>query len=319
MLFCLPKKQQITMKKVILFLLFVAILTACTSTPKAPFEPSQLEVTSGNLWRANIFSPELNETIKVDVWTPNGYTTSKKYPVVYMHDGQNLFDANSTWNHQAWEIDSVMGMLIVENKIRPAVVVGIHSVDTTRIGDLMPERVVEMTPPGKVRDFIDMMCRGQYRADEYLSFIVNTLKPTIDSHFSTLTDRKSTSIMGSSMGGLISIYGVTEYPDVFGAAVCMSTHWTGAIGDNADFPTAMKYYLMDKFPRNGDYLLYFDNGDCSYDSQYIPAYELMNSLFDFLGYHEGEKLKTGIFQGHSHSEQSWSQRVEIPLEFLYKR
>lgn len=307
------------MKKIILFFSLVAILAACTSTPKAPFEPSQLEVTSGNLWRANIFSPELNETIKVDVWTPNGYTTSKKYPVVYMHDGQNLFDANSTWNHQAWEIDSVMGMLIVENKIRPAVVVGIHSVDTTRIGDLMPERVVEMTPPGKVRDFIDMMCRGQYRADEYLSFIVNTLKPIIDTHFSTLTDRKSTSIMGSSMGGLISIYGVTEYPEVFGAAVCMSTHWTGAIGDNADFPTAMKYYLMDKFPRNGDYLLYFDNGDCSYDSQYIPAYELMNSLFDFLGYHEGEKLKTGIFQGHSHSEQSWSQRVEIPLEFLYKR
>ncbi len=307
------------MKKIILFFSLVAILAACTSTPKAPFEPSQLEVTSGNLWRANIFSPELNETIKVDVWTPNGYTTSKKYPVVYMHDGQNLFDANSTWNHQAWEIDSVMGMLIVENKIRPAVVVGIHSVDTTRIGDLMPERVVEMTPPGEVRDFIDMMCRGQYRADEYLSFIVNTLKPIIDTHFSTLTDRKSTSIMGSSMGGLISIYGVTEYPDVFGAAVCMSTHWTGAIGDNADFPTAMKYYLMDKFPRNGDYLLYFDNGDCSYDSQYIPAYELMNSLFDFLGYHEGEKLKTGIFQGHSHSEQSWSQRVEIPLEFLYKR
>lgn len=307
------------MKKIILFFSLVAILAACTSTPKAPFEPSQLEVTSGNLWRANIFSPELNETIKVDVWTPNGYTTSKKYPVVYMHDGQNLFDANSTWNHQAWEIDSVMGMLIVENKIRSAVVVGIHSVDTTRIGDLMPERVVEMTPPGEVRDFIDMMCRGQYRADEYLSFIVNTLKPTIDSHFSTLTDCKSTSIMGSSMGGLISIYGVTEYPDVFGAAVCMSTHWTGAIGDNADFPTAMKYYLMDKFPRNGDYLLYFDNGDCSYDSQYIPAYELMNSLFDFLGYHEGEKLKTGIFQDHSHSEQSWSQRVEIPLEFLYKR
>lgn len=307
------------MKKVILFLSFVAILTACTSTPKAPFEASQLEVTSGNLWRANIFSPELNETIKINVWTPDGYTTSKKYPVVYMHDGQNLFDANSTWNHQSWEIDSVMGELIADKKIKPAIVVGIHSVDTTRIGDLMPERVVEMTPPGKVRDFIDMMCRGQYRADEYLSFIVNTLKPTIDSHFSTLTDRKSTSIMGSSMGGLISIYGVTEYPDVFGAAVCMSTHWTGAIGDNADFPTAMKYYLMDKFPRNGDYLLYFDNGDCSYDSQYIPAYELMNSLFDFLGYHEGEKLKTGIFQGHSHSEQSWSQRVEIPLEFLYKR
>lgn len=309
------------MKKALLFIAIIALLVSCTktTTPEAPFVQSHLEVTSGNLWRAGIFSPELNETIKIDVWTPDGYTASKKYPVIYMHDGQNLFDANSTWNHQAWEIDSVLGSLIVDKKVKPAIVVGIHSVDTTRIGDLMPERVVEMTPSGEVRDFIDLMCRGQYRADEYLSFIVNTLKPIIDDKFSTLTDSKSTSIMGSSMGGLISIYGVTEYPEVFGAAVCMSTHWTGAIGDNADFPTAMKQYLLDNFPRNGDYLLYFDNGDCDYDSQYLPAYNEMNTLFDFLGYQEGEKLKTGVFQGHSHSEKSWSERVNIPLQFILKK
>lgn len=309
------------MKKVLLFIAIIALLASCvsTTTPEAPFAKSKLEVTSGKLWHASIFSPELNETIKIDVWTPDGYTVSKKYPVIYMHDGQNLFDANSTWNHQAWEIDSVLGSLIADKKVKPAIVVGIHSVDTTRIGDLMPERVVEMTPSGEVRDFIDLMCRGQYRADEYLSFIVNTLKPIIDDKFSTLTDRKSTSIMGSSMGGLISIYGVTEYPEVFGAAVCMSTHWTGAIGDNADFPTAMKQYLLDNFPRNGDYLLYFDNGDCDYDSQYLPAYNEMNTLFDFLGYREGEKLKTGVFQGHSHSEKSWSERVDIPLQFILKK
>lgn len=309
------------MKKALLFIAIIALLVSCakTTTPEAPFVQSNLEVTSGNLWRADIFSPELNETIKIDVWTPKGYTDSKKYPVIYMHDGQNLFDANSTWNHQAWEIDSVLGSLIANKKVKPAIVVGIHSVDTTRIGDLMPERVVEMIPSGEVRDFIDLMCRGQYRADEYLSFIVNTLKPIIDDKFSTLTDSKSTSIMGSSMGGLISIYGVTEYPEVFGAAVCMSTHWTGAIGDNADFPTAMKQYLLDNFPRNGDYLLYFDNGDCDYDSQYLPAYNEMNTLFDFLGYREGEKLKTGVFQGHSHSEKSWSERVNIPLQFILKK
>lgn len=309
------------MKKALLFIAIIALLVSCakTTTPEAPFVQSNLEVTSGNLWRADIFSPELNEIIKIDVWTPKGYTDSKKYPVIYMHDGQNLFDSNSTWNHQAWEIDSVLGTLIADKKVEPAIVVGIHSVDTTRIGDLMPERVVEMTPSGEVRDFIDLMCRGQYRADEYLSFIVNTLKPIIDDKFSTLTDRKSTSIMGSSMGGLISIYGVTEYPEVFGAAVCMSTHWTGAIGDNADFPTAMKQYLLDNFPRNGDYLLYFDNGNCDYDSQYLPAYNEMNTLFDFLGYREGEKLKTGVFQGHSHSEKSWSERVNIPLQFILKK
>lgn len=306
------------MKKFLFLFAIIAILVSCTNTttPEAPFEVSKLEVTSGNLWHADIFSPELNETIRIDVWTPDGYTASKLYPVIYMHDGQNLFDANSTWNHQAWEIDSVLGSLIADKKVRPAIVVGIHSVDTTRIGDLMPERVVEMTPPGEVRDFIDRMCRGQYRADEYLLFIVNTLKPIIDDKFSTLTDCKSTSIMGSSMGGLISIYGLSEYSEVFGAAVCMSTHWTGAIGDNTDFPTAMKYYLMDRLPRGTDHRLYFDNGDCDYDSQYLPAYEMMNHLFDFLGYQEGDRLKTGVFQGHSHSEKSWSERVDIPLQFI---
>ena len=306
------------MKKFLFLFAIIAILVSCANTtmPESPFEVSKLEVTSGNLWHAEVFSPEMNETIKIDVWTPDGYTASKQYPVIYMHDGQNLFDANSTWNHQAWEIDSVLGSLIADKKVRPAIVVGIHSVDTTRIGDLMPERVVEMTPLGEVRDFIDLMCRGQYRADEYLKFIVETLKPLIDSRFSTLVDRQSTIIMGSSMGGLISIYGLSEYPEVFGAAVCMSTHWTGAIGDNQDFPTAMKYYLMDRLPRGTDHRLYFDNGDCSYDSQYLPAYEMMNRLFDFLGYQEGDRLKTGVFQGHSHSEKSWSERVDIPLQFI---
>ena len=308
------------MKKLLFLVAIIALLASCTNTttPEAPFEQSPLEVTSGNLWRANIFSPEMNETIKIDVWTPDGYTASKQYPVIYMHDGQNLFDANSTWNHQAWEIDSVMGKLIKEKKVPAAIVVGIHSVDTTRIGDLMPERVVEMTPSGEVRDFIDRMCRGQYRADEYLKFIVETLKPLIDSRFSTLTDRQFTSIMGSSMGGLISIYGLAEYPEVFGNAACLSTHWTGAIGDNQDFPIAMKYYLMDRLPRGTDHRLYFDNGDCSYDSQYLPAYEMMNRLFDFLGYQEGVRLKTGVFQGHSHSEKSWSERVDVPLQYILK-
>ena len=98
------------------------------------------------------------------------------------------------------------------------------------------------------------------------------------------------------MGGLISIYGLAEYPEVFGNAACLSTHWTGAIGDNQDFPTAMKYYLMDRLPRGTDHRLYFDNGDCPYDSQYLPAYEMMNRLFDFLGYQEGVRLKTRVFQ-----------------------
>ena len=91
----------------------------------------------------DLFSPEMNETIKIDVWTPENYTINKNYPVVYMHDGQNLYDATSTWNHQAWEIDSVAGYLMREGIIKPAIIVGIYSTDTTRLGDLMPEKPLQ--------------------------------------------------------------------------------------------------------------------------------------------------------------------------------
>lgn len=276
---------------------------------------SSLTVSSGSLYHLDLFSPEMNETIKVDVWTPECYQDENTYPVVYMHDGQNLFDASSTWNHQAWEIDSVAGALIESGNIKPAIIVGIYSTDTTRLGDLMPEKPLQYLQDDSIKNFIAMMCRGQYRADEYLAFIVNTLRPEINSNFSTDTSLVATTVMGSSMGGLISIYAMCEYPDVFGAAACLSTHWTGALGGNEDFPSAMKRYLAEKLPQDSLHRLYMDNGDCPYDSVYIPYYQQMTELADSLGY-SGTRLKTGIFTGHAHNELSWSQRVDIPLEFL---
>lgn len=276
---------------------------------------SSLTVSSGSLYHLDLFSPEMKETIKVDVWTPECYQDENTYPVVYMHDGQNLFDASSTWNRQAWEIDSVAGALIESGNIKPAIIVGVYSTDTTRLGDLMPEKPLQYLQDDSIKNFIAMMCRGQYRADEYLAFIVNTLRPEINSNFSTDTSLVATTVMGSSMGGLISIYAMCEYPDVFGAAACLSTHWTGALGGNEDFPSAMKRYLAEKLPQDGLHRLYMDNGDCPYDSVYIPYYQQMTELADSLGY-SGTRLKTGIFTGHAHNEFSWSQRVAIPLEFL---
>lgn len=278
-------------------------------------KPSSLKVSSGRLWHINLFSPEMNETIKVDIWTPKCYTTNKDYQVVYMHDGQNLFDASSTWNHQAWEIDSVAGELMYDSIIPPAIVVGVYSTDTTRLGDLMPEKPLQFLQNDTIKNFIDKMCRGRYRADEYLAFIVNTLKPIVDSNFSTDTAFSSTSIMGSSMGGLISIYALCEYPQIFGSAACLSTHWTGALGGNDDFPSAMRRYLIENLPQDTIHRLYMDNGDCSYDSVYTPYLKEMVALADSLGYKDG-RLKSAIYKGHAHNEQSWSKRVEIPLTFL---
>lgn len=276
---------------------------------------SSLTVTSGDLYHLDLFSPEMNETIKVDVWTPDGYNSDSSYPVIYMHDGQNLFDAASTWNHQAWEIDSVAGALIADNDIKPAIIVGIYSTDTTRLGDLMPEKPLQYLQNDTIKQFISKMCRDNYRANEYLNFIVHTLRPVINDNFATDTTVAATSVMGSSMGGLISIYAMCEYPDIFGAAACLSTHWTGALGSNDDFPKAMRRYLIEKLPQDATHRLYLDNGDCPYDSVYTPYFLQMTALADSLGYNN-DRLKSQIFNGHAHNEQSWSRRVNVPLKYL---
>ncbi len=298
-----------------LALCFIPILIVKMKNEDIVVKPSALLVSSGDLWHVDLFSPEMNETIKVDIWTPKGYTINKDYPVVYMHDGQNLFDALSTWNHQAWEIDSVAGMLMNDSVVTPAIIVGVYSTDTTRLGDLMPEKPLQYLKNDTIKNFIDKMCRGRYRADEYLAFIVNTLSPVIDRNFSTDTSLVSTSIMGSSMGGLISIYALCEYPQVFGSAACLSTHWTGALGGNDDFPNAMHRYLAEKLPQDTIHRLYMDNGDCPYDSVYTPYFEEMVALADSLGYKD-RRLKSAIYKGHAHNESSWAKRVAIPLTFL---
>ena len=299
-----------------LTLVLIPGIFACVSSNKNSFVDSPLTVTSGSLQHIDLYSPEMNETIKVDVWTPDGYSKNVKYPVIYMHDGQNLFDANSTWNHQAWEIDSVMGKLIAVDSIRPAIVVGVYSIDTTRLSDLMPEKPLKYLTTDSIKSFIDTyMCKGLYRADEYLAFIVNTLRPVINENFSTDTTIQATSIMGSSMGGLISIYGMSEYPHIFGSAGCLSTHWSGAITRNDDFPGAMRQYLIESLPRTGEHRLYMDCGDQTIDAVYIPYFHAMNALADSLGYNN-DRLMTPFFSGHAHEERAWASRVAEPLKFI---
>ena len=212
-----------------------------------------------------------------------------------------------------------MGKLIATDSIRPAIVVGVYSVDTTRLSDLMPEKPLKYLTTDSIKSFIDTyMCKGLYRADEYLAFIVNTLRPMINENFSTDTTMQATSIMGSSMGGLISIYGMCEYPQVFGSAGCLSTHWSGAITRNDDFPGAMRRYLIESLPRTGKHRLYMDCGDKTIDSVYIPYFHAMNALADSLGY-KNDRLMTPFFPGHAHEERAWASRVAEPLKFILKK
>jgi len=156
--------------------------------------------------------------------------------------------------------------------------------------------------------------RPSFRGDEltsdrYLQFIVTELKPFIDSTYRTLAGRADTFVMGSSMGGLISAYAVAEYPDVFGGAACVSTHWPAGNGAVID-------YLASHLPDHASHRLYFDYGTATLDALYEPYQQRMDVVMRQAGYVEGRNWLTLRFDGAEHNEQAWRQRAALPLQFL---
>ena len=145
------------------------------------------------------FIPQLYRTRRIWIYLPPGYATGKKkYPVLYMHDGQNIFD-DYTSGYGEWGVDECLDSMI--NKGKPATIV--VSIDNG------PKRVNEYNP-------YDNTEYGQGEGEEYVSFLVETLKPYVDKHFRTLPSKENTFIAGSSLGALISYYAMLRYPDVFG-------------------------------------------------------------------------------------------------------
>jgi enterochelin esterase-like enzyme len=159
---------------------------------------------------------------------------------------------------------------------------------------------------------------GDFNADNYLKFIVNELKPYVDSSFSTYSDAAHTFIAGSSMGGLISLYALCEYPNVFGGAACLSTHWTGtAFYVIKEVPEAILLYYQKHLPNPKNHKIYFDYGSVGLDSLYQPFQNKMDEVMRSKKYDETHWI-TREFVGDGHDEKAWRNRLHVPLEFLLK-
>jgi alpha-glucosidase len=160
--------------------------------------------------------PQLNRTRKIWIYLPPDYTTSsKKYAVLYMHDGQNVFDDATSYAGE-WSVDEFMDSL----KDKACIVVGIDNGGTKRINEYCPYDFNTRIGGGGVQ--------GKGEGDQYVDFLAKTLKPFIDKNYRTLSDKSHTYIAGSSMGGIISMYAVLKFPDVFGGAGVFSpAFWVG--------------------------------------------------------------------------------------------
>lgn len=244
-----------------------------------------------------------------------------------MHDGQMLFDSATNWNKQKWGVDETMGKLLMEKKIKDCIVVGVWNNGKYRHSEYFPQEALNYLSQNDKTDVLNYTRDDQKErllqdgpsSDSYLNFLVLELKPFIDSAYSTLSDQQNTFISGSSMGGLISMYAICEYPQVYCGAACLSTHWPGTFKtENNPVPAAFLSYLNDNLPSPANHKFYFDYGTATLDSLYKPfqlqADEIMKS--------KGFKKKNWItreFPGEDHTERAWKKRFEIPVMFLLKK
>ena len=306
------------MKSVVV--IFCCILAAHRLVAQLP------AVSSGTISRLENFPSKFVDARNVDVWLPAGYNQGSKYAVIYMHDGQMLYDSTTTWNKTAWDVDDVLSQLLTERKIIDVIVVGVWN-NSARHTEYFPQKPFESLSDEQKETIYAASRENGYsvfngqsiQSDNYLKFLVQELKPVIDATFSTHTDQKNTFVAGSSMGGLISMYAICEYPDVFGGAACLSTHWPGIFTiEGNPIPEAFTTYLKNNLPDPKNHKIYFDYGDQTLDALYPTIQVKVDDVMRDRGYTKKNWI-TKYYPGEDHSERAWKKRLDVPMEFLLKR
>jgi len=281
------------------------------------------QVSAGSIERLSRFPSAFVPPRNIDIWLPAGYDKQQRYAVLYMHDGQMLFDATTSWNKQEWQIDEVAARLIKAGKTQPFIVVGIDNAGENRHSEYFPQQPFENLSQAQQTALYQLqrtknqaLFSQQVYSDRYLKFLVTELKPYIDSHYSVYTDAAHTFVMGSSMGGLISLYAISEYPHIFGGAACLSTHWPGTFEQqNNPIPPAFFNYMQQKLPDPSTHKLYFDHGTATLDAWYPPLQAQADKIIKAKGY-TSQNWQSLTFEGAEHSEHAWAARLDIPLIFL---
>lgn len=289
-------------------------------------QPSRSAVSVGTIVHHDSFPSKFIAARNVDVWLPPNYDPTKRYEVLYMHDGQMLFDSTVTWNKQEWGADETVGKLIADKIIPPCIIVGIWNSGKTRHVDYFPQKPFESLTQFQKDTLLKTnrpngpsVFAAAPRSDNYLKFIVKELKPFIDKKYATYPGPKHTFIAGSSMGGLISMYAICEYPKVFGAAACLSTHWPGIFTTNNNpIPDAFVNYLKQKLPSPNNHKIYFDYGTLTLDALYEPYQQRVDAVMKQKGY-TAQNWLTRKFMDDDHSEKAWNSRLRFVLHFLMHR
>ena len=234
--------------------------------------------------------PQLNRHRRVWIYLPPNYeVTSESYPVLYMHDGQNLFDESTSYAGE-WEVDETLNELYKEKDLG-LIVVGIDNADAKRLGEYSPWKHPSY---------------GGGEGDAYLEFIVENLKPYIDTHYRTLKDKDNTAMMGSSMGGLISHYAGLKYPNVFGKIGIFSPSFWFSIN-------SFEYAALNSNIKNSK--MYFVVGGKE-GPAVVSDLEKMIAIMSSNGIEKNNIYKKIVPQGE-HNENFWKHEFKEAIDWLY--
>ena len=242
------------------------------------------------IFATDYYMPQLDRSRRIWIYLPPDYETSgKTYPVLYMHDGQNIFDAATSFSGE-WEIDETLNNLHAQGDYG-IIVVGIDNGGTERFNEYSP--------------WINPQYGGG-QGGEYVEFIVNTLKPDIDSRFRTKTEKEHTGIMGSSMGGVISLYAGLEYPEVFGKIGSFSpAYWISA--------QTFEHAEINGLPEDSKLYTIVGRGE---GNVYISTVTNMHNILNDSGA-TPENSSFTIHEDGQHSEWYWAREFEAAYNWLF--
>lgn len=218
-----------------------------------PAASQGLEVSSGRLVRIENFPSQFITARNIDVWLPDHYAINKKYRVVYMQDGQNLFTSAHLVENEVWNLDITLDSLYSTMAIEDCIVVGIWNNPEFYRSEYFPEKIFERMSTKKRKSMLSDELHYPLLSDDYLRFVVFELKPYIDRNFPVLSSRENTNIAGSRDGGLMSLYAVCEYPEIFHSASCLSLE-----SFDESILKALLSYLRKKIPDSKSHKIYFD-------------------------------------------------------------
>ena len=261
---------------------------------------------------------------RLTIWLPPGYDRgNRRYPVLYMHDGHNLFDPAKSNFNKVWAADKAMLAAVKSGKVAPHIIVGIWAPGKDRYRQYLPQSLYQSSS-GAPRTAMDAMTGGSVISEAYLNWLAGPLKQWVDSSFRTRPGRDDTAIVGSSMGGLMSCYAFLERAQTYGRAGCVSSHWPAAdptrVGPaNAELIALWDSWFAARLGQPDGRRVWMDHGTATLDAFYAPYQQAIDARMAASGWQRGRDWESKVYEGAEHEENAWARRLPELFGWLLRK